>query len=144
MKTNQNSGFIPPHGGYEKLLSYQKAEIIYDGTLCFIDRFISKHDRTYDQMKQAARSGKQNIAEGSLASGTSKQTEIALTNVARASLEELMLDYKDFIRKRKLELWDKNHRFTKNFVKLTRHPMHTMKHTKRQLKTRTLKYVQTR
>ncbi|HLO60839.1 MAG TPA: four helix bundle suffix domain-containing protein [Bacteroidales bacterium] len=122
MKTNQNSGFIPPHGGYEKLISYQKAEIIYDGTLHFIDRFISKRDRTYDQMKQAARSGKQNIAEGSMASGTSKQTEITLTNVARASLEELILDYKDFIRKQKLELWDKNHRLTKRFRELNKTP----------------------
>lgn len=122
MKTIQDLCFIPPHGGYQKLLSYQKAEIIYDGTLRFIDKFISKYDRTYDQMKQAARSGKQNIAEGSMASATSKQTEITLTNVGRASLEELLLDYKDFIRKEKLELWDKNHRLTKRFRELNKTP----------------------
>jgi len=100
-------GFIPPHGGYQKLLSYQKAEIVYDATVYFCDRFIDKRSRTYDQMIQAARSGKQNIIEGSMASGTSKETEIKLTNVARASLEELLADYRDFLRTRKLALWDK-------------------------------------
>src|SRR6266487_1520203 len=72
--------FIPPHGGYENLLSFQKARIVYDGTVRFCERFVEKRDRTYDQMVQAARSGKQNILEGSLASGTSKETEIKLTN----------------------------------------------------------------
>ncbi len=85
-------GFIPPHGGYRKLITFQKAEIIYDGTVYFTKRFFTKYDRTVDQMVQAARSGKQNIAEASVASATSKETEIKLTNVARASLEELMLD----------------------------------------------------
>ena len=102
-------GFIPAHGGYKNLLSYQKAEIVYDATVCFCDRFVEKHSRTRDQMIQAARSGKQNIIEGSMASGTSKETEIRLTNVARASLEELLADYQDFLRVRKVELWDKNH-----------------------------------
>lgn len=86
-------GFIPPHGGYANLLSYRKAEIVYDATVCFCKRFLSKRDRTYDQKVQAARSGKQNILEGSQASGTSKGMEIKLTNVARANLEELLADY---------------------------------------------------
>ena len=102
-------GFIPPHGGYQKLLSYQKAEIVYDATVHFCDRFIDRRSRTHDQMVQAARSGKQNIVEGSMASGTSKESEIKLTNVARASLEELLADYRDFLRVRKLPIWDKDH-----------------------------------
>jgi len=103
-------GFIPAHGGYRQLFSYQKAEIIYDGTVYFTNRFFNKYDRTVGQMVQAARSGKQNIAEGSMASATSKEMEIKLTNVARASLEELQIDYEDFLRTRKLPIWDKNHR----------------------------------
>jgi four helix bundle suffix protein len=102
-------GFIPPHGGYKNLLSYQKAEIVYDATAAFCERFVDKRSRTHDQMIQAARSGKQNIVEGSMASGTSKSTEIKLVNVARASLEELLEDYRDFLRTRKFPLWDKNH-----------------------------------
>ncbi len=92
------NGFIPPHGGYQDLLSYQKSVIVYDVTVKFCSRFLGKFDRTVDQMVQAARSGKQNIIEGSMASGTSKQTEIKLTNVARASLEELLEDYRDYLR----------------------------------------------
>jgi four helix bundle suffix protein len=103
-------GFIPPHGGYEDLLSFQKARIVYDGTVRFCERFLRKSDRTCDQMVQAARSGKQNILEGSQASGTSKETEIKLTNVARASLEELLEDYRDFLRVRGAPLWEKNSR----------------------------------
>lgn len=102
--------FIPPHGGYEDLLSFQKARIVYDGTVRFCERFFEKRDRTVSQMVQAARSGKQNILEGSQASGTSKEMEIKLINVARASLEELLEDYRDFLRVRKLALWDKNSR----------------------------------
>src|SRR2546430_8780233 len=102
--------FIPPHGGYEDLLSFQKARIVYDGTVRFCERFLGRRDRTVDQMVQAARSGKQNILEGSQASGTSKEAEIKLINVARASLEELLEDYLDFLRVRKLTLWDKNSR----------------------------------
>src|SRR5215475_14500532 len=98
-------GFIPAHGGYESLLSFKKARIVYDGTVRFCDRFLEKRDRTYDQMIQAARSGKQNIVEGSRASGTSKEIEIKLTNVARASLEELLVDYRDFLRTRDHALW---------------------------------------
>jgi four helix bundle suffix protein len=102
--------FIPPHGGYEDLLSFQKARIVYDATVRFCGRFLEKRDRTRDQMVQAARSGKQNILEGSQASGTSKETEIKLINVARASLEELLEDYRDFLRVRGLGLWDKDSR----------------------------------
>jgi four helix bundle suffix protein len=103
----QEPGFVPPHGDYKNLLSYQKAEVVYDLTYRFCQRFLAKGDRTIDQMVQAARSGKQNIAEGCQASGTSKETEIKLTNVARASLEELLLDYQDFLRVRDMPLWDK-------------------------------------
>lgn len=102
-----NPGFIPPHGHYQELLSYQKAEVVYDLTFRFCGRFLKKGDRTIDQMVQAARSGKQNIVEGSKASGTSKEMEIKLTNVARASLEELLVDYRDFLRVRDLPLWPK-------------------------------------
>jgi|SRR5580658_9216151 four helix bundle suffix protein len=110
MKTSSDTTehFIPPHGGYEKLLSFQKARVIYDGTVRFCGRFLQKSDRTYDQMVQAARSGKQNILEGSLASGTSKETEIKLVNVARASLEELLEDYRDFLRVRGARLWERD------------------------------------
>jgi len=101
-------GFIPAHGGYEQLLSFQKARIVHDGTVYFCDRFVDKRSRTHDQMVQAARSGKQNILEGSQASGTSKETEIKLTNVARASLEELLEDYRDFLRTGGHPQWDKN------------------------------------
>jgi four helix bundle suffix protein len=100
---------IPPHGGYRELRSYQMAEIVYDATVVFCDRFIPKRSRTHDQMVQAARSGKQNIAEGSMASGTSKKTELKLIGVARASLEELLLDFQDFLRQRGLNLWGKEH-----------------------------------
>lgn len=101
-------GFLPPHGNYQELLSYQKAEVVYDLTYRFCQRFLNKGDRTIDQMVQAARSGKQNIAEGSKAAGTSKETEIKLTNVARASLEELLVDYRDFLRVRDFPLWEKD------------------------------------
>ncbi len=99
---------IPPHGGYESLLSFQKARIVFDATVRFCMRFIDKHSRTYDQMIQAARSGKQNILEGSRASGTSKETELKLTNVARASLEELLEDYRDFLRNDGCAQWEKD------------------------------------
>jgi four helix bundle suffix protein len=110
MKTSSDTTerFIPPHGGYETLISFQKARVVYDGTVLFCGRFLQKRDRTHDQMVQAARSGKQNILEGSLASGTSKETEIKLVNVARASLEELLEDYRDFLRVRALRLWEKD------------------------------------
>jgi len=100
---------IPPHGGYRKLKSFQVAQLAYDVTVRFCDRYIEKRSRTHDQMVQAARSGVQNIAEGSQASGTSKKTELKLTNVARASLEELRLDYEDYLRQRGLALWPPDH-----------------------------------
>jgi four helix bundle suffix protein len=100
---------IPPHGGYRALKSYQMAEIVFDATMAFCDRFIDRRSRTVDQMVQAARSGKQNIAEGSVASATSRKTELKLVGVARASLEELLLDFQDFLRQRELPLWAKEH-----------------------------------
>jgi len=114
--------FIPKHGGYKTLRSYQKAEIVYDATVRFCDRFIDKRSRTHDQMIQAARSGKQNIIEGSMASATSKETEIKLTNVARASLEELLADYRDFLRTRGLQEWSKDHPYVSRLRELNRTP----------------------
>src|SRR5947208_12734061 len=102
---NEPEKLIPLHGGYRKLKSFQVAQLAYDVTVRFCDRYIEKRSRTHDQMVQAARSGVQNIAEGSKASGTSKKMELKLTNVARASLEELRLDYEDFLRQRSLPLW---------------------------------------
>ena len=103
-----NASFIPPHGGYEELLSFQKARIVYDATVKLCKRFVDPHSRTTDQMVQAARSGKQNILEGSQASGTSNETELKLTNVARASLKELLEDYRDYLRTHNAPLWDKD------------------------------------
>src|SRR5438067_2331745 len=99
---------LPPRGDYQTLLSFQKAEVVYDITFRFAHKFLAKRDRTIDQMIQAARSGKKNILEGSKAAVTSKETEIKLTNVARASLEELLDDYRDYLRARDLRQWDKN------------------------------------
>lgn len=109
---------IPPHGGYRELQSYRMAEIIFDGTAAFCGRFIDRRSRTLDQMVQAARSGKQNIAEGCMASGTSKKTELKLIGVARASLEELLLDFEDFLRLKGLPLWTKNHAEAQKIRKL--------------------------
>lgn len=99
---------IPPRGDYQTLLSFQKAEVVYDITFRFAHKYLSKGDRTIDQMIQSARSGKQNILEGSKAGTTSKEMEIKLTNVGRASLEELLRDYRDYLRVRDLPLWDKD------------------------------------
>ena len=103
---NDGEALIPKHGGYRKLKSFQMAQLVYDLTVRFCDRYVDRFSRTKDQMIQAARSGVQNIAEGSQASGTSKKTELKLTNVARASLEELVLDYEDFLRQRGLAVWE--------------------------------------
>ncbi|HRZ79218.1 MAG TPA: four helix bundle suffix domain-containing protein [bacterium] len=111
-------GFLFPHGGYKTLLSYKKSEIVFDATVYFTGKFLNFRDRTVDQMVQAARSGKQNIAEGSMAGGTSKETELKLTNVARASLEELLIDFHDFLRIRNFKLWDKESREAKYIRKL--------------------------
>jgi four helix bundle suffix protein len=104
------SGFIPAHGGYEELMSFRKARVVYDGTVRFCQRFFGRRDRTVGQMVQAARSGKQNILEGCMASGTSKEMEIKLINVARASLEELLEDCRDFLRTRGEPIWEKRSR----------------------------------
>jgi len=112
--------FIPPHGGYKNLLTYRKSQIIYDATVYFTRRFFRKGDRTVDQMVQAARSGKQNIIEGSMASGTSKETEVKLTNVARASLEELPEDYCDFLRVNSFTEWSPEHPCTKRLRQINR------------------------
>jgi len=114
--------FIPPHGGYQNLLSYQKALIVYDATVYFCNHFLEPRDRTRDQMIQASRSGKQNILEGSMASGTSKEMEIKLTNVARASQEELLEDYRDFMRNHKIEEWTPSHRYAARLRQLNRIP----------------------
>lgn len=102
-------GFIPPHGGYEQLKCYQMSVLVYDATVKFCNRFIDLKSRTHDQMVQAARSGNKNISEGSQVSGTSKKMELKLVGVARASLEELLGDYKDFLRQRGLAEWGRNH-----------------------------------
>ncbi|WP_025322102.1 four helix bundle suffix domain-containing protein [Deferrisoma camini] len=114
--------FLPPHGGYKKLLSYQRALVVYEATVRFCERWFDRRDRTVDQMVQAARSGKQNIVEASMASGTSKEMEIKLTNVARASLEELLEDYRDFLRLRGIEEWPKNHPYARRLSELARTP----------------------
>jgi four helix bundle suffix protein len=105
---NSQSLILPPRGDYQTLLSYRKSELVYQLTYRFCQRFLRRGDRTIDQMVQAARSGKQNIVEGSKAATTSKEMEIKLTNVARASLEELLEDYRDFLKVRDLRIWDKN------------------------------------
>lgn len=101
------SDLIPKHGGYRKLKSFQIAQLVYDVTVRFCDKYIDRRSRTHDQMVQAARSGVQNIAEGSQASATSKKTELKLTQVARASLEELKLDFEDFLRQHGMQIWDR-------------------------------------
>jgi four helix bundle suffix protein len=120
--SNGNYGFLAPRGDYRTLLSFQKAEVVYDITFRFAHKFLSKGDRTIDQMIQSARSGKKNILEGSKAGTTSKETEIKLTNVARASLEELLDDYTDYLRARDLKLWDKDSkeaRYVRNMARKT-------------------------
>lgn len=107
-RATDDARLIPSRGDYQTLLSYQKAETIYDITFRFAHKFLSKGDRTIDQMIQSARSGKQNILEGSKAGTTSKETEIKLTNVGRASLEELLADYRGYLRVRDLKFWDKD------------------------------------
>jgi restriction system protein len=104
---DESNRLIQKHGGYRKLRSWRAAQMTYDATVVFCDRFIDRHSRTHDQMVQAARSGVRNIEEGSVFSGTSKKLELKLTNAARASLEELMRDCEDFLRHRALSVWDK-------------------------------------
>lgn len=121
---------ILPYGNYQELLSYQKSEVIYDLTFRFCEKHLKRGDRTIDQMVQAARSGKQNIVEGSKASGTSKEMEIKLTNVARASLEELLEDYRDYLRVRDLVTWEKDSKEAQYVRKLGSKP-HTTYETYR-------------
>src|SRR4029077_12029797 len=108
MLMSSDSSTLRPHGGYRRLRSFQGTEIIYDGTVVFCEHFVDKRSRTTDQMVQAARSGRQNIAEGSRASAASSQTELRLVSVARASLDELLLDYEDFLRQRGMRQWAKD------------------------------------
>ncbi len=108
IRNMKNDELIPKHGGYRKLKSFQLAQLVYDVTARFCEHYIDKRSRTNDQMIQAARSGVQNIVEGSQASGTSRKFEIKLTNVARASLEELRMDYEDFLRQRDLSMWERD------------------------------------
>jgi four helix bundle suffix protein len=107
---------IAKHGGYRQLKSFQVAQLVYDMTVQFCDRYVERRSRTHDQMVQAARSGVQNIAEGSQASGTSRKMELKLTNVARASLEELKLDYEDFLRQRGLAVWPRDEPLRRELV----------------------------
>jgi len=116
---------IPPRGDYQTLLSYQKAEVVYDLTFRFAHKYLGKGDRTVDQMIQSARSGKQNILEGSKAALTSKETEIKLTSVGRASLEELLADYRDYLRVRDHAIWDKDSKEAMFVRRLGRKTPHT-------------------
>ncbi len=103
-----SKNFIRQDNNYRTLKAFQKAECVYDVTYYFANKFLQKGDRTIDQMVQAARSGKQNLAEGNIDGVTSKEMEIKLTNVNRASLHELLLDYEDYLRVRELEQWTFN------------------------------------
>lgn len=117
---NENSKIILPHGGYQKLVSYRNAMIVYDLAVIYCEKYVDKYSRTKDQMVQAARSGKQNIAEGSMAAGISKETEIKLVGVARASLEELLIDFQDFLRQKNLPLWSKDDPIARQVRELSR------------------------
>ena len=127
---------IPPPRPYQEPRPYRKSQIIYDITFRFCERHLTRGDRTIDQMVQAARSGKQNIAEGTKASGTSKESEIKLINVARASLEELLIDYQDFLRVRDFSLWDKNSKEALFIRKLGSQPSESFKDYRDFLETR--------
>jgi len=127
---------LPPRGDYQTLLSFQKAEVVYDLTFRFAHKYLSRGDRTVDQMIQSARSGKKNILEGSKAALTSKETEIKLTNVARASLEELLDDYKDYLRARDLAMWDKDSKEAQYVRKLGRKTPQTYEDYRTFLETR--------
>ena len=141
MSDAHNPGFIPPHGNYRELLSYRKAEVVYDLTYRFCHRFLAKTDRTIDQMIQAARSGKQNIVESSKASGTSKEIEIKLIGVARASLEELLADYRDLLRVRDLPCWEKDSREARFVRRLGSDPHVTYEDYREFCETRSLQVV---
>ena len=127
---------LPPRGDYQTLLSFKKAEVVYDITFRFAHKFLARNDRTIDQMIQSARSGKKNILEGSKAGRASKETELKLTNVARASLEELLDDYLDFLRARDLPLWDKDSKEALFVRKLGRKTPQTFEHYPKFVETR--------
>jgi len=127
---------IPPRGDYQTLHSFQKADVVYDVTFRFAHKYFSRGDRTLDQMIQSARSGKKNILEGSKAALTSKETEIKLTNVARASLEELLDDYKDYLRARDLKIWDKDSKEAQYVRKLGRRTPQTYEDYRKFVETR--------
>jgi len=127
---------IPPRGDYQRLLSYQKAEAIYDITLRFAHKYLRRSDRTVDQMVQSARSGKQNVLEGSKAALTSKEMEIKLTSVGRASLEELLADYRDYLRVRDHTIWDKDSKEALFVRRLGRKTPHTFEIYRNFLETR--------
>ncbi len=122
-----NKQLLFPHGGYRKLKSFQLAQLCFDITVRFVELYIPENSRTTDQMVQAARSGVQNIAEGSVASATSKKTELKLTNVARASLEELRLDYEDYLRQYSCPQWAKEDPLAQEFIKLRIASMHNFR-----------------
>jgi four helix bundle suffix protein len=124
-QSHEPERILPPRGDYQTLLSFQKAEVIYDITFRFAHKYLSKGDRTVDQMIQSARSGKQNILEGSKAALTSKETEIKLTNVGRASLEELLADYRDYLRVRDHAIWNKDSKEAQFVRQLGRKTPHT-------------------
>lgn len=124
-ETKEPERLLAKRGDYQTLLSFQKAEVIYDITFRFAHKYLTKGDRTVDQMIQSARSGKQNILEGSKAAQTSKETEIKLTNVGRASLEELLADYRDYLRVRDHAIWDKNSKEAQYVRRLGRKTPHT-------------------
>jgi four helix bundle suffix protein len=132
---------LPPRGDYQTLLSFQKAEIVYDLTFRFAHKYLGKGDRTVDQMIQSARSGKKNILEGSKAAMTSKETEIKLTNVARASLEELLDDYRDYLRTRDLKIWDKDCKEAQYVRKLGRQAAQTYEDYREFVETRPAEVV---
>src|SRR6516162_5162947 len=132
---------FPPHGNYRELVSYRKAEVVYDLTYRFCHRSLARTDRTIDQMIQADRSGKQNIVESSKASGTSKEMEIKLIGVARASLEELLADYRDLLRVRDLPLWEKDSREARFVRRLGSDPHVTYEEYREVCETRSLQVV---
>lgn len=127
---------MPPRGDYQTLLSFQKAEVVYDLTFRFAHKYLSKGDRTVDQMIQAARSGKKNILEGSKAGLTSKETEIKLTSVARSSLEELLDDYRDYLRARDLPIWEKDSKEAQYVRRLGRKSPQSYEHYREFVETR--------
>lgn len=136
---NEDDKIISDHGGYRNLKSFQVSQLVYDLTVRFCDKYIDRFSRTKDQMVQAARSGVQNIAEGSQASATSKKTELKLTNVARASLEELKLDYEDFLRQRDLELMAPEHPALKRFKSMRCSSLEEVRQWVREERARSLK-----